>query len=389
MRSVQIGAAWFPDATEFPEVNGLNRYFNEFVSGVAASGDEVTAAAFDVARRPEAERLIVHSLGTKTNGPLRRLRTQRECVSRCLATAPDIAAFHYVPSAIGSLRALGQVPLVCHFHGRLSAEHRFEGRRVVWARALDLMERAAFRRAQHFVVLSNALGNLLVSAFGVDPQQVSVVPGGVDAARFRIREGRRDARTALGLPTDGRLVVAVRQMLHRKGLSNLIGAAADIVAEHPDVSFALIGSGPLESALRRRVARMGLAGNVSVVGWVPDDSLPLWYRAADLTVLPTVAFEGFGLSAIESLAAGTPAIGTPVDGLREALEPLSPALVLSGSSQADLGRGLAEALRGDRPLPDAAACVRYVVDNFDWAVVVARVREVYEQVLADAGRSRT
>jgi len=387
MKSVQIGAAWFPDAVGFPEVSGLNRYFHGFVSGLAASGDEVLAAAYDVSRFLVTERLVVRSLGNKADGLVQRFRTQRAAVLACLSTEPDLAAFHYVPSTIGSLHALGKVPLICHFHGPLSAERRFEGQNRVMTYLMALMERAAFCRARHFIVLSHAFAKTLVSAFSIHPQRVSVVPGGVDATRFQIRASRREARTVLGLPGDGRLIVTVRQLLHRKGLSNLIDAAAGIVSAHPEVSFALIGSGPLEPVLRQQIAKMGLEGNVTLVGPVTDDALALWYRAADFTILPTVALEGFGLSAIESLAAGTPALGAPVNGLVEALEPLSRALVLSGSSPAELGHGIVQALRGERILPDAETCARYAADNFDWAVVVARVRGIYARVLEDARSS--
>ena len=384
MRTVQVGPAWFPEASGFPELNGLNRYFHEFVRALAASGDEVVAAAYDVTRPLRIERLAVSSLGRKADGLVRRFWLQRRAIGRCLWPRPNLAAFHYVPSAFPSLLELRRVPLVCHFHGALSAEYRFENRDGLRARLLELMERITFRFAGHFIVLSRAFGDLLVATFGVDPERVSVVPGGVDARRFQIRESRREARLALGLPADRPLVLAVRQLLRRKGLSQLVEAAARLVADRPDVSFALVGSGPIEADIRRQVIDRGMERHVTVVGPVPDSTLPLWYRAADFTVIPTVALEGFGLSAIESLAAGTPVLGTPVGGIPEVLEPLDGALVFSGSSTADLTRGLAEVLRYERPLPDAATCQRYAAEHFDWPVVVARIRAIYERVLTES-----
>jgi glycosyltransferase involved in cell wall biosynthesis len=386
MVTFQIGAAWFPDASDFPELNGLNRYFHEFVQALAASGDEVVAAAYDVTRPPKIERLEVISLGRKANGPVKRFWLQRRVIGRCLGPRPDIAAFHYVPSAFPSLLELRRVPLVCHFHGPLSAEYRFENGDGLQACLLELMERVTLRLARHFIVLSRTFGDLLVGTFGVDPDRVSVVAGGVDARRFQIREDRREARLALGLPADRPLVLTVRQFLRRKGLSHLVEAAARLLTDRPDLSFAIVGSGALEADIRRQVVDKGIERQVTIVGPVPDATLPLWYRAADFTVVPTVALEGFGLSAIESLAAGTPALGTPVGGIPEVLEPLNASLVLSGSSTADLTRGLAEVLRGERPLPDAATCERYAAEQFDWSIVVPRIRAIYERVLDSTER---
>lgn len=58
----------------------------------------------------------------------------------------------------------------------------------------------------------------------------------------------------------------------------------------------------------------GLSDNVELLGFVPDDLLPHIYRAADLSIVPTQALEGFGLIALEALAAGTPVIVSPVGG---------------------------------------------------------------------------
>ena len=75
--------------------------------------------------------------------------------------------------------------------------------------------------------------------------------------------------------------------------------------------------------------------------------LPLAYRAADLTVVPTVALEGFGLIAVESLAAGTPVLVTPVGGLPEVVAALSPALVLAATGSAPLADAV---IRADQSL---------------------------------------
>ena len=96
--------------------------------------------------------------------------------------------------------------------------------------------------------------------------------------------------------------------------------------------------------------------SVRFLGLVPESALPLAYRAADLSVVPSVALEGFGLIVPESLAAGTPVLVTPVGGLPEVVDGLAGALVLRDASSAAIADGLAEALTDARPLPSAAQC---------------------------------
>ena len=73
---------------------------------------------------------------------------------------------------------------------------------------------------------------------------------------------------------------------------------------------------------------------------------------------------------------------TPVGGLVEAVGGLDAGrLVLPGGEPADLFEGLADALARPASLPDAAACVRYVRENFDWPVIASRVADVYREAV--------
>jgi glycosyltransferase involved in cell wall biosynthesis len=120
---------------------------------------------------------------------------------------------------------------------------------------------------------------------------------------------------------------------------------------------------------------------VTLAGFVPDETVPLWYRAADLSVVPTVSLEGFGLTTIESLAAGTPVLVTPVGGLPEAVAPLSRDLVLPSGGFKAIGEGMADALLGRLKLPDEEACRKYARENFDRPVVAAQVAQIYREAI--------
>ena len=61
-----------------------------------------------------------------------------------------------------------------------------------------------------------------------------------------------------------------------------------------------------------------------LLGFVAEEDLPWLYRACDISIVPSVALEGFGLPTIESLAAGTPVLVTPIGGLPETVSELDP-----------------------------------------------------------------
>jgi glycosyltransferase involved in cell wall biosynthesis len=209
-------------------------------------------------------------------------------------------------------------------------------------------------------------------------QRIHVIPGGVDVDRFAISLSRRKSRRALGWPTDRPIVLCVRRLVRRVGVDTLIEAAVALRARVPDVLVLIAGDGPLRIELAARVAALGLDDHVRLLGFVPDEELPIAYRAADLSVVPSSSLEGFGLTTVESLAAGTPCVVTPVDGLTDVVAPFAPQLVTESRRAVDVAALLAAALLEEVPVPSAEECVSYARRDFDWPVIAGRVRYVYE-----------
>ncbi|HSX21689.1 MAG TPA: glycosyltransferase, partial [Gaiellaceae bacterium] len=116
----------------------------------------------------------------------------------------------------------------------------------------------------------------------------------------------------------------------------------------------------------------------------PEADLPDLYRAADVSVVPSLELEGFGLTVLESLACGTPVIATTGGGPAEALAPLDRSLLVPpGDTDA-----LADRLRSAREgaLPDTRAC-RAHAERFSWHRAAALNREAYARVLTPVPQS--
>ena len=165
------------------------------------------------------------------------------------------------------------------------------------------------------------------------------------------------------------------------GLENLLVAMETIRLRIPDVLLMIAGRGVLHAQLAKQIAERGLANNVILLGYVSDEDLAFVYRAADLSVVPTVALEGFGLIAAESLAAGTPCLVSPIGGLPEVVSELSSNLVLPSPAASDIAEAIKAALLGDMVLPNDAICRAYATANFDWEIIAARIAKVYRQAI--------
>jgi glycosyltransferase involved in cell wall biosynthesis len=160
------------------------------------------------------------------------------------------------------------------------------------------------------------------------------------------------------------------------GLDHLITAMKEVTRRYPTVLVMIAGKGALKATLQAQIETLGLTNYVQLLGYVSDQNLDLAYRAADLAVIPTAALEGFGLIALESLAAGT-----PVGGIPEILRPFCEDLVFAGASAKDLCAGMLEALSGERHLPSAEDCIAYVQQNYTWPVITQQIKSIYGKVL--------
>jgi glycosyltransferase involved in cell wall biosynthesis len=272
-------------------------------------------------------------------------------------------------------------PTIIHFHGPWAAEAGIEGKSSLASRAKHAIERAVYHRGRRFIVLSRAFATELVHQYGVPEDQVRVVSGGIDPLHFHNGLTRADARQRVDWPQGRPIVLAVRRQMRRMGLENLIDATAEVRRHVPDVLVMLAGTGPIVPDLRERIATRGLEDNIRQLGRLSDADLPLAYRAANLSIVPTQALEGFGMITLESLASGTPVLVTPVGGLPEVIQPFAPECILADTSTDSIADSLTSFLKGTQRLPTSEACRDYAVSNFAWPVIAGQVRDVYQDVL--------
>jgi glycosyltransferase involved in cell wall biosynthesis len=374
--SLQIGMHWFPE-----RAGGLDRMFYGLSRALPDAGVGFAGLVAGSARAAAETGGLVRAFAP-ANAPLpRRLLAMRQAFRQSLAAhAPGLIVSHFPLHTLPVLGRLGAAQLVCHFHGPWADEGAVEGdiapRRIV----KRLIEDRVFARAAQVIVLSEAFAELFARRHDFDRERIHVVPGGIDAARFAAAGTVKAARDRLGWPRDRPILVAVRRLVPRMGLETLIDAIAIIKRRVPDVLLVIGGRGALHTALAARIAAGGLERHVRLVGFVPDHDLPAFYRAADLSVVPSSALEGFGLIAAESLAAGTPCLVTPVGGLPEVVRDLSMDLVMDGTGAAPIAAAVTAALLGRLALPNSAVCRNYAARRFDWRHVAAWTAAVYRQV---------
>lgn len=218
------------------------------------------------------------------------------------------------------------------------------------------------------------------TALGTPPSKCTVLSNGVDAKKFYPQD-RRECRRALGLPEDGRMILCVGYIIRRKGQHLVTEALGRLRKDTAmgDVFAAFVGGpgdepGVMDEVIRLR-DRYDLGAHLHLPGKVEHKELVTWYNAADVMCLASEK-EGWANVLLESLACGTPVVGTNVWGTPEVIT--SPELgILVARSIDAIEEGLREALSMDW---DRDAIVTHAREQ-SWEKTAQRVVEELEALV--------
>jgi glycosyltransferase involved in cell wall biosynthesis len=261
-------------------------------------------------------RTSVVELGNGFPYPTAEARTT--ACARLSALAPgrpiviDGLAFGVLPDAAQALCA--NHSLVALVHHPLALE---SGLNATQFASLRASERAALGCARHVVATSATVAQLLIEDYGVPSGRVSVVEPGTDRVSTAPRH-------------DGDVVtlLAIGSVIPRKGYDVLVAALARLT----HLSWRLIIAGDCELSpqtvrqVKAEIARLGLAGRVTLLGAVACDEVAPLYASAHLFVLPS-RFEGYGMAYAEAIAHGLPVVGTTAGAIPQTVPPAAGVLV--------------------------------------------------------------
>jgi len=208
---------------------------------------------------------------------------------------------------------------------------------------------------------------------------------GVDLARFHTGVAGGDVRRLHGIDPKQSLVLFVANLdraHYFKGLAVLLHAVSWIAGG--DLRVIVVGDGDLRRVYERQARQLGLVDRVLFVGSIADSSLPAYFAAADMLVLPSLTrSEAFGLVLLEAMASGTPVIASDLPGVRAVVRRCGGGLLVP-PGRADALAAAIETLARDPALrADLAAHGRTVASSeYSWTVIGARLEAFYRDVLA-------
>ena len=219
---------------------------------------------------------------------------------------------------------------------------------------------------------------------------IQIIPCGTDIHRFGSIQ-KQEARSALGIGPEKKVVLYVGRFDSRKGIETLVRAVGRSHSrENANLSLIIAGGsrpGQSDGIERDRIEaivdQLGLREITQFPGRLGDDLLPQYYAAADICVVPS-HYEPFGLVAIEAMASRTPVIASDVGGLQFSVKAEETGLLCPPQDDAAFAEAIDRILSnptwGDR-LGEAS---RQRVENlFSWDGVATQLSELYQELLTE------
>lgn len=292
---------------------------------------------------------------------------------------PEVVHAHFWLSGLAAedpAREL-DLPLVQTYYSLGAVRRRWYGRAEPATRERVRLERSLGSSVDRVVALCNSEAAELIR-LGVGRKSISVVPFGVDCEVFTPNGEAEPGH--LGRPR----VLAVGRPDVPNGFEELITSlrlvpSADLViagGPSPD----RLDTDPHTVRLREHAEQAGVADRVRLLGAVPAEQMPYWYRSAQVYASAS-AYESFGLPAVEAMACGAPVVAYAVGGHTESVVHRVTGLLVHPHDVRAFGTTLRRLLGSDVDrLAYADAGVDRAHVRYDWRRVVVDLERVYEGV---------
>ncbi len=306
----------------------------------------------------------------------------------------DLIHAHYWLSGLAGLelRKAWDLPLIQMFHtlgvmknrvarspSEIEPEERVEA------------EKRLLREADRVVAATQAELAQIQWLYQVPTDNVVVIPPGVDTARF-YPIPQDEAKEYVGVPEDRHLILFVGRIAPLKGIDTLLEAIGLLCEQGfldaVPIAVAVIGGEPDASrdelsaamqSLERFCEERGLKEIVRFLGRRDQDSLPYYYSAADVVVVPS-HYESFGLVALEAMACGRAVVASETGGLAFLIRDGETGFHVPAGDPSALAGRLAELLSdpGLRERMGKEACA--YAGQFAWPLIADRILDLYGQM---------
>ncbi|TLN24719.1 glycosyltransferase family 1 protein, partial [bacterium] len=308
----------------------------------------------------------------------------------------DLLHSHYWMSGIAAiqLKAEWNLPILHMFHTLVLMKNRVarSPQEVEGGYRID-GEHQILRAADRIIAATPAELAQLEFLYRADKSKITVIPPGVDTSHF-YPIPPDEARAAIGIQPHERMILFVGRIEPLKGIETLIRAIAllykqRIISGCPHY-LAIVGGDPsltpeMENSEMGRLQalchELGVDDLVVFLGKRAQDTLPYYYSAAEVVVMPS-HYESFGMVALEAMACGTPVIASQVGGLAFLIQDGVTGYSIPDDNPPALAEKLSQLVCNPDLRNRLGSQAAEYARGYDWGIIAQRMADVYHELLA-------
>lgn len=245
-----------------------------------------------------------------------------------------------------------------------------------WQRIAIQMATEYANLCTHVIAPSQSIAELLTKRGVTRP--ISVIPTGIDLARFGSGDGQR-FRRRFGISPDALFIGHVGRLAGEKNLDYLARAVGKFLAQNGAAVLAVVGTGDQQDAIRQTVATAAEADRIVMTGNLSGQDLVEAYAAMDLFVFSSQS-ETQGLVLAEAMAARTPVLALDGPGVRDVVSEANGLLLSADASEEAFAAALAELTRDRAALRKLGESARLAVAEYGLEACADRLLALYEQL---------
>ncbi|MDD5680516.1 MAG: glycosyltransferase [Candidatus Omnitrophica bacterium] len=251
----------------------------------------------------------------------------------------------------------------------------------------DKIIREQYKKFTAVIAANNSMKNDFVS-IGVPAEKISIIPNGIDCAKFKNATDREEIRRALGVDGSHKLLLTVGRNHPKKGFSRIVPIAKILSRKYTGFKWLLIGKNcdkiktdAEKEGLGNYFVSKEITAVISPSGGleVPSPELISYYKAADIFVFPTY-IELFAKVLVEAMAAGLPIVTTDAPGVNEMIENGVNGLKSKAKDPEGIADLIIKVFSDEELQKRLGQNALSAAKGYDWDVVVSRYLELYKKI---------
>lgn len=246
------------------------------------------------------------------------------------------------------------------------------------------IKRYTLKKADAIIVNSSATQNACQDLY--PGRDYPIIPMGIDIEKFSKPKIEEIKKVKDKYKLNSFTVLFIGRLSEEKGVIFLIEALEKLKKEKREFKALIVGEGSEKPKLEKAIKDKKLEDSVILTGWVDSDEVPFYYAAADVFVGPSIISttgwqEAFGLVFAESLASGTPVIGTRTGGIKDIVVNGKNGFLVDDKDSDKIADKLRKLMDEPQLLKSMQRnAQQHMTDNFSWETTTKRYKEIFARL---------